>query len=215
MKILTFALLLCAGSVFGQKSKSTTSNLSTSISDDDKELSIQIKGTINGKKIDFDRTYNIANLSKKEKNKIIHSIEDSLGIKLNIDTPPIPPVPPVAPVPPVPPVPPLPPVPPIGPDAIGVYSAVDAKSQKNHFVKGMGEIQVSCENCPAKGTFSLISTDKSHTLEYSFREEDKGIFPLTFKAKPGRYTFKYNYGKTSFSEIMTLKKDDVIVKKLE
>jgi hypothetical protein len=215
MKILTFALLLCAGSVFGQKSKSTTSNLSTSISDDDKELSIQIKGTMNGKKIDFDRTYNIANLSKKEKNKLIHSIEDSLGIKLNIDTPPIPPVPPVPPVAPVPPVPPLPPVPPIGPDAIGVYSAVDAKSQKNHFVKGMPEIQVSCENCPAKGTFSLISADKNNYVEYSFREEDKDVFPLTFKAKPGRYFFRYNYGKTSFSEIMTLKKDDVIVKKLE
>ncbi len=206
---------MCAGGVFAQKSKSTTSNLSTSISDDDKELSIQINGTSNGKKINFDKTYDISKMSKKEKKALVRSIEDSLGIKLNIDTPPVPPVPPIPPIPPVPPVPPVPPLPPIGPDAIGVYSAVDAKSQKSHFVKGMPEIQVSCENCPTKGRFSLISADKNNYVEYSFREEDKDVFPLIFKAKPGRYFFKYNYEKTSFSEILTLKKDDVIVKKLE
>jgi hypothetical protein len=206
---LLLALLLCTGGVFAQKTKSTKSSLSTSISDDDNELSIHIKGTINGKYVNFDRTYNVADLSEKEKNKLIRSVGDSLGVNLNHA-----PLAPLPPLPPTPPTPPLPPLPPLESHGIGVYSERVKSGFKPKFDKSLAEIRITCENCPAKGTFSLISEDKNSTVIYSFEEDDKDVFPLVFKAKDGRYTFKYEYGNTSFSETLTLKKNDVIIKKL-
>ena len=204
---ILLVFLLCTGGIFAQKSKSKTSALHTSISDDDKELSIQIKGTINGKYVDFDKTYNVANLSEKEKNKLKRSIGDSLGINLN-------PTPPVPPIPPTPPVSPTPPTPPHSPDMIGVYSEKTKAKEAIHYPKGMAEIRVVCDKCLGKGTFSLVSIDKNSHVIISFDEDDKDSFPLVFKAKDGRYTFKYEYGRTSFSETLTLKKNDVIIKKL-
>jgi hypothetical protein len=201
--LLLLALLLCTGGTFAQKAKSTRSSLSTSISDDDKELSIQIKGTVNGKYINFDRTYDVAKLSKKEKEKLKNSIMDSLGVSM-----------PTPPTPPLPPTPPVPPTPPHSPNMIGVYSEKYPSKEENHYPKGMAEIRVTCDKCPTKGKFSLISTDKNSHVIISFDEDDKDSFPLIFKAKDGRYTFKYEYGNTSFSETLTLKKNDVIIKKL-
>jgi hypothetical protein len=205
--LLLLALLVCTGGIFAQKTKSTRSSVHTSISDDDKELSISVKGTINGKYVNFDRTYNVADLSEKEKNKLIRSVGDSLGVNLN-------PTPPLPPLPPTPPTPPLTPLPPLESHGIGVYSERVKSEFKSKFDKSLAEIRITCENCPAKGTFSLISEDKNSTVVYSFEEDDKDVFPLVFKAKDGRYTFKYEYGKTSFSETLTLKKNDVIFKKL-
>ncbi len=208
--LLLLALLLCAGSILAQKTKSTTSALHTSISDDDKELSITVKGTINGKYVDFDRTYDVSNLSEKEKNKLKRSIGDSLGINLN-PTPPIPPTPPTAPTPPVPP---TPPTPPHSPNMIGVYSEKAKAKEAIRYPKGMAEVRIICDKCPNKGTFSLVSTDKNSHVIISIDEDDKNSFPLIFKAKDGRYTFKYEFGNTSFSETLTLKKNDIIIKKL-
>lgn len=197
--LLLLALFLCTGGVFAQN-KSTTASLHTSISDDDKELSISVKGIINGKYVNFDRTYDVAKLSKNEKDKLTHSIMDSLGVNL--------------PAPPPPPTPFSPPMPPHSPDVIGVYSEESKSKEEHRYPKSMAEIRVTCEKCPAKGTFSLVSTDKNSRVVISFDEDDKESFPLIFKAKDGRYTFKYEYENTSFSETLTLKKGDIIVKKL-
>jgi hypothetical protein len=206
---LLFALLVCTGGVFAQKTKSTRSSLSTSISDDDKEMSISVKGTINGKYVDFDRTYDVSNLSEKEKNKLKRSVGDSLGVNLNHA--PLAPLPPLLPTPPTPP---LPPLPPHEINGIGVYSENIKSSLKPHFAKGMAEIRVTCEKCPTEGTISLKSDDGKGYVTYSFQEEDKDVFPLIFKSQSGKFTFKYDFGTTSFSETLTLKKNDVIVKKL-
>jgi hypothetical protein len=204
--LLLLALLVCTGGIFAQKTKSTRSSLSTSISDDDNELSISVKGTINGKYVNFDKTYNVADLSEKEKNKLIRSVGDSLGVNLNHA--------PLAPLPPLPPTPPLPPLPPLEVDGIGVYSENIKSSLKPHFSKGMAEIRVTCEKCPKRGTISLKSDDGKGYVTYSFQEEDKDVFPLIFKSQAGKFTFKYDFGTTSFSETLTLKKNDVILKKL-
>jgi hypothetical protein len=211
--LLLLALLLCTGSIFAQKSKNTKSSLSTSISDDDNELSIHVKGTINGKYVNFDRTYNVADLSEKEKNKLIRSVGDSLGVNLN-HAPLAPMTPPLPALPPSPPTPPLPPLPPLESHGIGVYSERVKSGFKPKFDKSLAEIRIICDVCPQKATFSLTSEDKNSIVTFNFREEDKDVFPLVFKAKDGRYTFKYEYGTTSFSEILTLKKNDVIIKKL-
>jgi hypothetical protein len=211
--LFLLALLLCTGSIFAQKTKSTTSAVHTSISDDDKELSISVKGTINGKYVDFDRTYDVSNLSEREKNKLKRSIGDSLGVNLN-PTPPTPPLPPIPPTSPVPPTPPLPPLPPLEVNGIGVYSEKIKSGLKPHFAKGMAEIRVTCEKCPKRGTISLKSDDKKDYVTFSFQEEDEDVFPLIFKSQPGNYVFKYDFGNTSFSETLTLKKNDVLSKKL-
>jgi hypothetical protein len=211
--LLLLALLLCTAGIFAQKTKSTRSSVHTSISDDDKELSISVKGTINGKYVDFDRTYDVSNLSEKEKNKLKRSVGDSLGVNLS-PTPPTQPLPPLPPTPPIPPTPPLPPLPPLEVDGIGVYSEKIKSSLKPHFAKGMAEIRVTCEKCPTKGTISLKSDDGKGYVTYSFQEEDKDVFPLVFKSQAGKFTFKYDFGKASFSETLTLKKNDVIIKKL-
>jgi hypothetical protein len=207
---LLLALLVCTGGIFAQKTKNTKSSLSTSISDDDNELSISIKGTVNGKFINFDHTYDVAKLSKNEKDKLIRSVGDSLGVNLNptLPTPPLPPLPPTSPTPP------LPPLPPLEVDGIGVYSENIKSSLKPHFAKGMAEVRVTCEKCPKRGTISLKSDDGKGYVTYSFQEEDKDVFPLIFKSQAGKFTFKYDFGTTSFSETLTLKKNDVIVKKL-
>jgi hypothetical protein len=207
---LLLALLVCTGGIFAQKTKNTKSSLSTSISDDDKELSISVKGTINGKYVDFDRTYDVSNLSEKEKNKLKRSVGDSLGVNLN----PTPPTPPLPPLPPTSPTPPLPPLPPLEVDGIGVYSEKIKSSLKPHFSKGMAEVRVTCEKCPKRGTISLKSDDGKGYVTYSFQEEDKDVFPLIFKSQAGKFTFKYDFGTTSYSETLTLKKNDVIIKKL-
>jgi hypothetical protein len=89
-------------------------SISSSTNDDGKTMSIRIHGTIDGKTIDFDRTYDVANLSKTERKELRAHILDSLGLDMPVPpTPPTPPTPPVPPTPPTPPTPPVPPVPPI------------------------------------------------------------------------------------------------------
>ena len=195
---LLLALVLSTDVIFAQKSKSTTSALHTSISDDDKNLSISVKGTVNDKYVDFDRTYDVTKMSKNEKEKLTHSIMDSLGV--NFQSPP--------------PISPTPLTPPNSSDIIGVYSEKTKSKEANRYPNGIAEIRVTCNKCPTKGMFSLMSTDKNSHVTISFDEDDKDSFPLIFKAKDGRYTFKYEYGKTSYSETLTLKKNDVIIRKL-
>lgn len=93
-------------------------SISSSTNDDGKTMSIRIHGTIDGKSIDFDRTYEVAHLSKTERKELRAHILDSLGLEM-----PVPPTPPTPPTPPVPPTPPAPPVPPVkSSDSYGVSS---------------------------------------------------------------------------------------------
>lgn len=68
------------------------SQLNRSINDDGKTLSIQIKGTIDDKPIDYDRTFDVSGLNTEERNALRDRILDSLQVSL-----PMPPQPPMAP----------------------------------------------------------------------------------------------------------------------
>ncbi|GAB3916140.1 hypothetical protein [Larkinella terrae] len=69
------------------------SNISQVISTNDHTLKIYIEGTLNGKSIDYNRTFDVTGLSKTERNALRDHILDSLGVT--------PPKAPVAPHPPV------------------------------------------------------------------------------------------------------------------
>lgn len=98
MKTLVILILALSGSVvFAQKH----SSISRSINDDGKTLSIRVNGTVDGRAVDYDRTFDVADLSKTEREALRNRILDSL----NVGTP-EPPKPPKAPASPaIPPTP--------------------------------------------------------------------------------------------------------------
>ncbi|WP_031525983.1 hypothetical protein [Dyadobacter crusticola] len=101
-KILT--ILLACTSTFALAQKKC--HLSRSIDDDGKTMSIRVTGTIDGREINFSRSFDVAELSRAERVELRDKVIESLGSgKMNIPEPPKPVVA-VAPVPaPPPPVP--------------------------------------------------------------------------------------------------------------
>ncbi len=107
MKILyTLLLSACSMAVIAQ-TKTNRSRTSQRISDDGKTMHFSISGDVNGSPIDYDKSFNVTNLSQAEKDALKQRISDSLGIaiantryktavtKASIQMPPLPPVPPV------------------------------------------------------------------------------------------------------------------------
>jgi hypothetical protein len=83
------ALFFCL-SAMSQKHTS----LNTAISDDGKKLSVKIKGTADGKAIDYYKTFDVTGMNNEQKEALRKNIYDSLGIEE--------PVPPRAPLKPHP-----------------------------------------------------------------------------------------------------------------
>jgi hypothetical protein len=80
MKILyTLMLLVCSMAVVAQ-TKTNKSRTSQRISDDGKTMHVSITGDANSKVINYDKVFNIANLSQAEKDALKQRIADSLGI---------------------------------------------------------------------------------------------------------------------------------------
>ncbi|WP_221394050.1 hypothetical protein [Dyadobacter sp. NIV53] len=97
-KVLTVLLAGVSALAFAQKKM----DLSRSIDDDGKTLSISVHGTVDGKRIDYDHTFSVADLNKEERNDLTDRVLDSLGLeKINTPSPPRPPQAPQAPKPPV------------------------------------------------------------------------------------------------------------------
>ena len=67
-------------------------SINHNISDDGKKLSITIKGTVDGKPIDYNRTFDVTGMSKDDRNALKERVYDSLGLPT-----PVAPRPPVAP----------------------------------------------------------------------------------------------------------------------
>jgi hypothetical protein len=89
---LTLLFVLTIGySASAQQSR--TSSTHTNISDDDKTLSIQVDGLVDGKSIKYDRRFNVKDMSIAQKDALKQRVFDSLGI----GEPPAPPKPPVPP----------------------------------------------------------------------------------------------------------------------
>lgn len=109
MKTLFVVAAVCMSSIaIAQKS----SSISQRVNDDGKEMSIKINGTVDGKKIDYNRKFDITRLSDEEKDALMHRVYDSLGVPF-----------PVAPIVPLPPSPPAIPAVPVAPSAASVSLA--------------------------------------------------------------------------------------------
>ncbi|QMW03125.1 hypothetical protein [Spirosoma foliorum] len=74
--LLTTVLALATSLVFAQHHNS----ISRSINDDGKTLSIRVKGTVDGNPIDYDRTFDVSNLNRDERDALREHILDSLNV---------------------------------------------------------------------------------------------------------------------------------------
>lgn len=95
MKTLVTLIYLGIGAsaMAQQPETSAYRQLSKSINDDGKTLSIQLSGErLNGQKIQYDRKFNVADLSAEQRNALKSRVLDSLGV--NMPDPPKPPRPP-------------------------------------------------------------------------------------------------------------------------
>ena len=90
--VLFLAVTLVSLNALAQKNISITH----SINDDGNRLSIIIKGTANGKPIDYNRVFNVSNMNTAERNALKERVYDSLG--LSAPTPPHPPIAPRQPI---------------------------------------------------------------------------------------------------------------------
>ncbi|KAA9349897.1 hypothetical protein [Larkinella humicola] len=75
MKLLFFSLILTIGTA-----AMAQSSLRTRISDDEKTLSIRIDGTQNGRKIHFNRAFDVSDMSALRKEMLKYRVYTSLGI---------------------------------------------------------------------------------------------------------------------------------------
>ncbi len=75
-----FAGLLLLGNLTTFAQKSVHSNLNTSINDDGKTYSIRIDGDRDGKAVRFSRTFDVAGMSREQKEAMKNRILDSLGL---------------------------------------------------------------------------------------------------------------------------------------
>jgi hypothetical protein len=86
-KLLTILLAGVSTLAIAQK----RNHLSRSIDDDGKTLSIRVTGTIDGKEINFDKTFNVEELSKEERMALRDKVLDSIEAgNLNLPEPPKP-----------------------------------------------------------------------------------------------------------------------------
>ena len=92
MKIIT-TLLLSACTVMAVAQTNNKQSLHQDIDDNGKTLTIHINGTAEGKTIKYYKQFDVAKMSRQERETLINHITDSLGIKRNVHAP----VPPVVP----------------------------------------------------------------------------------------------------------------------
>ncbi|MFT3705402.1 MAG: hypothetical protein QM802_23740 [Agriterribacter sp.] len=196
MKTLLIIAAICLSSaVVAQKN----SSISQTINDDGKKLTIKINGTVDGKKIDYSRKFDIADLSDEEKDALIHHVYDSLGVPFPVapiaPLPPSPPsvsVSPAAPLPPSPPAiaaspaAPLPPSPPVvaitelkAPVAPGDVPMVTSKSEFSETVCVGGdrpytkEIKYNPKSGLLNMKYRFIKKGEEVTYEKSVDAKDK------------------------------------------
>ena len=79
MKLLLTSLFL-ALSLSAMAQQSRTSNLRTSIDDDDKTMTIEVEGTVNGKPVSYNRRFRVTGMGEAEKEALKNRVFDSLGL---------------------------------------------------------------------------------------------------------------------------------------
>lgn len=85
MKPILMSLLLCLG-IQALAWQATACTLRTRISDDGRVLSIQIEGTRHGKKINYERTFDVAGMNDLQKEILKHRVFSAVGASRNVTT---------------------------------------------------------------------------------------------------------------------------------
>ncbi len=89
MKIFyTLLLSACSMAVVAQ-TKTSKNRVSQRVSDNDKTMQISINGDIDGRAVNYDRTFDVSNLNQAEKDALKQRIADSLGLGSNINQTPV------------------------------------------------------------------------------------------------------------------------------
>ena len=91
MKAL-ITILLSTACLSAMAQKNSKDNLSESIHDDGKTMSVKITGDVNGRSVNYSNNFNVKGMSTAQKDALTQHIADSLGIKSSHrPTPPTPP----------------------------------------------------------------------------------------------------------------------------
>lgn len=80
MKTLAILLLSTFSLCASAQTKTEHADTRQSVTDDGKTLHLIISSNQKGKKIDYDHTFLVAGLSKKQKDALVKKVTDSLGI---------------------------------------------------------------------------------------------------------------------------------------
>jgi hypothetical protein len=161
--ILTSLLLTLSIAATAQtQTHSSHSRTHSSITDDDKTLSIQIEGTVNGKDVRYDRTFSILGMSKVQKEALKSRVLDSLGMG----------EPPTAP---------KPPMPPTAPASPG-FSSSHSDDETVTFV---------CPTCTGRMRLEVSGENFSLTRETDAKKDKANPFPMTATMRPGKYQYTY------------------------
>lgn len=162
MRFLLIGVFISA-SVAATAQTSSYSSLSSHINDDEKTLSIRISGEKDGRPVQYNQTFNVASLTKAQREALKNRVLDSLGLGQ-------------APEPPAPPRPPKPPKP-ESPDQL----LDDTESN----------VTFTCKTCADKGKLSISGNGFSMTREFETSKGDKPVFPFSLSLEPGDYRLVY------------------------
>ncbi len=172
MKIILTSILLSLGvSAFAQQSRSSMTH--SSINDDDKTMSIQVEGHVNGQDIHYSRRFNVTGLSSAQKDALKNSVFDSLGLG-EAPKPPISPEPVAVQERQVP-------APPKPPRAVEPADAV----------AGEETVTFACKTCTGRMRLELSGSNFSLTRDMDSKKEDRKPFPMTVSMRPGDYRYQY------------------------
>lgn len=170
-KFLTVFLLASVSTLaFAQK----RTDLSRTIDDNGDKLSIRVYGTVDGREINFDRTFEVKDLSKQERNDLADHVLDSLGLeKMRVPSPPSPPSGPHAPTAPEPPV-------HLFADDSGSYAPVMVSKNDNSLAHAVGGVQPFIKELkfnPESGQmfmrYRFTKNDEEYTYEKTINVIDK------------------------------------------
>ncbi len=148
-------------------------NVNTSINDNGKdELSIQIQADrTDGDQLRYNRTFNVAGMTKAQKDALKKHVLDSLGLSST-------------PAPQVTLTPPVPPVPPVGAVTAGIPAPPVPPA-------GLETVRLVCPSCTNKMKLEISGTGYAYSRSSSSDKEKASFFPIDLPLEPGDYKLKY------------------------
>lgn len=170
MKTNFLTICLLAMSIAAMAQQSRTSNTRMSINDDDKTMSIQVNGSVNGREINYNRRFRVVGMTKQQKDALKNRVLDSLGIG-QAPKPPVVPKPPKAPEQP--------------------QAATRGEFIRGESTPGEETVTVRCETCTGKMRLAILGDGYSMTRNWNSGKETNPAFPMTLMMKPGKYRYTY------------------------